>query len=155
MNKIPGRTDGYLQRKRVKTKEILSFHQENGSETKKKIRVNVFRYIFCISEIFLFIGIKTSQDNKFYTLSSKFPSFSNEGKSLVLQFQVKHEQTIDCGGGYLKLHPSNIDQKLLDGETPYHIMFGPDICGTFFVRVYYLLFLYICVRLIEEAAHNI
>ncbi|KAJ3616367.1 hypothetical protein Zmor_011922 [Zophobas morio] len=140
MNKIPGRTDGYLQRKRVKTKEILSFHQENGSETKKKIRVNVFRYIFCISEIFLFIGIKTSQDNKFYTLSSKFPSFSNEGKSLVLQFQVKHEQTIDCGGGYLKLHPSNIDQKLLDGETPYHIMFGPDICGS--LRKLHIIFNY-------------
>lgn len=29
-----------------------------------------------------------------------------QGKDLVLQFSVKHEQDIDCGGGYLKLLPS-------------------------------------------------
>lgn len=28
--------------------------------------------------------------------------FNNEGKSLVVQFSVKHEQKIDCGGGYVK-----------------------------------------------------
>jgi len=75
-------------------------------------------------------GIQTSQDAKFYGISSKIDKpFSNEKKKLVLQFQVKHEQTIDCGGGYLKLMGSNIDQGNFHGETPYHIMFGPDICG--------------------------
>ena len=34
-------------------------------------------------------GIQTSQDAKFYGLSAKFPKpFSNEGKPLVIQFQV-------------------------------------------------------------------
>merc|ERR1712168_1323646 len=74
-------------------------------------------------------GIKTSEDAKFYQLSAKFDSFSNEGKKLVLQFQVKHEQNIDCGGGYIKLFPSSLEPEKMNGDTPYHIMFGPDICG--------------------------
>jgi calreticulin len=75
------------------------------------------------------LGIQTSQDARFYGISAKFEPFSNEGKSLVLQFTVKHEQKIDCGGGYIKLYPKNLDQKNLHGDSPYHIMFGPDICG--------------------------
>merc|ERR1712180_183822 len=75
------------------------------------------------------LGIKTSQDAKFYQLSAKLETpFSNEGKSLVLQYQVKHEQTIDCGGGYIKLFP-DIKNEEMHGDTPYHVMFGPDICG--------------------------
>merc|ERR1719153_1882249 len=74
-------------------------------------------------------GIQTSQDARFYGLSSKFEPFSNEGKPLVVQFTVKHEQNIDCGGGYLKVFNCDLDQKDMHGESPYQIMFGPDICG--------------------------
>jgi len=74
-------------------------------------------------------GIQTSQDAKFYSLASKFPKFSNEGKTLVIQFSVKHEQNIDCGGGYVKVMASDADIENFHGETPYNIMFGPDICG--------------------------
>lgn len=75
-------------------------------------------------------GIQTSQDAKFYGISSKLEKpFSNEGKPLVIQFTVKHEQNIDCGGGYMKLYPKDLDQKKLHGDSPYFIMFGPDICG--------------------------
>ncbi|PAA50093.1 hypothetical protein BOX15_Mlig013267g2 [Macrostomum lignano] len=75
-------------------------------------------------------GIKTTQDAKFYDISAKFDKpFSNQGKPLVIQFQVKHEQNIDCGGGYVKLLGSDIDQKNFHGDSPYKIMFGPDICG--------------------------
>jgi len=49
---------------------------------------------------------------------------------LVLQYTVKHEQNIDCGGGYIKLFPSSLDQKNLNGDSDYSIMFGPDICGS-------------------------
>ena len=49
------------------------------------------------------VGIKTSQDARFYALSAGFDKFSNEGKTLVIQFTVKHEQNIDCGGGYVKV----------------------------------------------------
>jgi len=75
-------------------------------------------------------GIQTSQDAKFYGLSAKLETpFSNEGKTLVIQFQVKHEQNIDCGGGYVKVFPSTLDPKALHGDSEYNIMFGPDICG--------------------------
>merc|ERR1712127_362404 len=74
-------------------------------------------------------GIQTSQDAHFYGLSAKFDTFSNDEKDLVIQFVVKHEQKIDCGGGYLKIFPSGLDQKDMHGDSPYHIMFGPDICG--------------------------
>ncbi|XP_059172278.1 calreticulin-like [Physella acuta] len=74
-------------------------------------------------------GLKTSEDARFYGLSAKFDKFSNEGKNLVIQFTVKHEQNIDCGGGYVKLFSSDLDQKDMHGESPYNIMFGPDICG--------------------------
>ena len=74
-------------------------------------------------------GVQTSQDARFYAISSKFEPFSNTGKDLVLQFTVKHEQNIDCGGGYVKLFDCSLDQKDMHGESPYLIMFGPDICG--------------------------
>ena len=45
-------------------------------------------------------GIQTSQDARFYAASASFDKFSNADKTLVVQFTVKHEQKIDCGGGY-------------------------------------------------------
>jgi len=74
-------------------------------------------------------GIQTSQDARFYALSAKFDKFDNEGKTLVIQFTVKHEQNIDCGGGYVKVFSSSLDQSDMHGDSPYNIMFGPDICG--------------------------
>jgi len=77
------------------------------------------------------VGIQTGQDARFYAISSKFnEAFSNEDKDLVVQFQVKHPQKIDCGGGYIKLLPYDVDQKKFSGDSKYYIMFGPDICGT-------------------------
>lgn len=75
-------------------------------------------------------GLQTTQDARFYQISAAFPEFSSKGKDLVLQYSVKHEQKIDCGGGYIKIHPKGIDQEDYHGETPYNIMFGPDICGS-------------------------
>ncbi|KAK6143866.1 hypothetical protein DH2020_024214 [Rehmannia glutinosa] len=74
-------------------------------------------------------GIQTSQDYRFYAISAEFPEFSNKDKTLVFQFSVKHEQKLDCGGGYMKLLSGEVDQKKFGGDTPYSIMFGPDICG--------------------------
>merc|ERR1712021_154342 len=74
-------------------------------------------------------GIQTSQDAKFYALSKEFKPFSNAEKPLVVQFTVKHEQNIDCGGGYAKIFDCSLDQTDMHGDSPYLIMFGPDICG--------------------------
>ncbi|KAL5983566.1 hypothetical protein ACLOJK_017654 [Asimina triloba] len=65
----------------------------------------------------------------FYAMSAQFPVFSNKDRTLVFQFSVKHEQELDCGGGYMKLLSGEINQKKFGGETPYSIMFGPDICA--------------------------
>lgn len=70
------------------------------------------------------LGLQTSEDARFYGLSARFDKFSNAGKTLVVQFTVKHEQNIDCGGGYIKLFPSDLDQTDMHGESPYNIMFG-------------------------------
>lgn len=87
-------------------------------------------------------GIQTSQDYRFYAISSAIPkAVNNKDKTLVLQYSIKFEQKIDCGGGYIKLLPSEIDQKTFGGDTPYYIMFGPDVCGTTTRRVH-LIFSY-------------
>jgi len=83
-------------------------------------------------------GLKTSENARFYAISAPLavPVESTEGKTLVVQFSVKHEQKIDCGGGYIKLFPSTLDQADLHGDAPYNIMFGPDICGPSAHRVH-------------------
>jgi len=76
------------------------------------------------------LGIQTAEDAKFYQMTSKIdPAFSSKGKKLVLQFSVKHEQNIDCGGGYIKLFPADLVPEKMTGDSPYYVMFGPDICG--------------------------
>jgi calreticulin len=73
----------------------------------------------------------TSQDARFYGISSAASeTFDNEDKPLVLQFSVKHQQQIDCGGGYIKILPEGLDQSEFSGDSEYYIMFGPDICGS-------------------------
>jgi calreticulin len=75
-------------------------------------------------------GIQTSQDAKHYGISAKMSeAFTNQDKDLVLQFQVKHEQNLDCGGAYIKLL-GDMDQTKFGGDTDYQIMFGPDVCGS-------------------------
>merc|ERR1712070_1035834 len=75
-------------------------------------------------------GLQTSQDAKFYAISAKHKEFSNDGKTIVVQFSAKHEQDIDCGGAYLKLAPAALDPEKFNGDSEYNIMFGPDICGS-------------------------
>jgi len=55
-------------------------------------------------------GVQTSTDARFYKSSAHFPKFSNKDKPLVLQYTVKHEQDLDCGGAYIKLAPPGLDQ---------------------------------------------
>jgi calreticulin len=76
------------------------------------------------------LGLHTTTDARFYQISAGFPEFSNKGKDLIIQYSVKHEQKIDCGGGYLKLLPKGLDQEKFNGDSTYNIMFGPDICGS-------------------------
>jgi calreticulin len=74
-------------------------------------------------------GIQMSEDARHYAISAKLDApFTNKDKDLILQYSVKHEQDLDCGGAYIKLM-GDIDQTKFGGDSPYQIMFGPDICG--------------------------
>jgi len=89
-------------------------------------------------------GLKTSQDAKFYAISAPLDEPITEAdKDLIFQFSVKHEQNIDCGGGYLKLTYTDpdFDPLAFGGQTPYAVMFGPDICGSGTRRIH-LIFTY-------------
>ncbi|KAL7545907.1 hypothetical protein ACHAWF_009256 [Thalassiosira exigua] len=57
---------------------------------------------------------------------------SLDKKDLVIQYTVKHTQKIDCGGAYIKLLPGGdkFESTKFGGDTPYALMFGPDICGS-------------------------
>lgn len=64
-------------------------------------------------------GIQTSSDAKHFAISAKIPEFSNKNRTLVLQYSVKFEQEIECGGGYIKLLSGFVNQKKFGGDTPY------------------------------------
>ncbi|KAL4191914.1 hypothetical protein AMTRI_Chr06g169650 [Amborella trichopoda] len=52
---------------------------------------------------------------------------------LVLQFETRLQNGLECGGAYLKyLRPQEAGwkPKEFDNEAPYSIMFGPDKCGS-------------------------
>ncbi len=48
----------------------------------------------------------------------------------MFQFSHSYPSGMDCGGAYWKLLPAGFDQKQFGGDTPFHIMFGPDLCGS-------------------------
>lgn len=101
-------------------KNIVDFR----SLGKWSMKFTVWKYIKCKWLYIYVTGIQTSEDARFYALSAKFEPFSNEGKTLVIQFTVKHEQNIDCGGGYVKVFNNELDQKDMHGDSAYQIMFG-------------------------------
>jgi len=74
-------------------------------------------------------GIQTAEDSKFFGISASFDSFSNAGTGLILQYQVKYEKDVECGGGYMKIGPKMSDPAAFGDPTIYNIMFGPDKCG--------------------------
>lgn len=59
--------------------------------------------------------------------------FDNRDNTLVLQYEVKLQQGLSCGGAYLKLlsaqgGPNETTE--FSNESTYQVMFGPDKCGT-------------------------
>ena len=88
-------------------------------------------------------GIQTSENHRFYGLSAPLdkPYQSKAGRDLVIQYSVKHEQKLDCGGAYIKLLPGGkkFDADKFGGDTPYAVMFGPDVCGSSNKRTHVIL----------------
>ncbi|KAL7746302.1 hypothetical protein RI367_008373 [Sorochytrium milnesiophthora] len=56
-------------------------------------------------------------------------------KMVVVQYEVKLQNGLECGGAYMKLlsaaeKPEDLAPQKYSDKTPYTIMFGPDKCGT-------------------------
>ncbi|KAL1958208.1 hypothetical protein VTO42DRAFT_5064 [Malbranchea cinnamomea] len=67
-----------------------------------------------------------------HAISAKFPEkIDNKGKTLVVQYEVKLQDSLNCGGAYMKLLQDNdkLHAEEFSNTTPYVIMFGPDKCG--------------------------
>ena len=68
-----------------------------------------------------------------HAISTVFQAPLNpKGKTLVVQYEVKLQQGLECGGAYMKLltYDPAFDPAKFDDKTPYTIMFGPDRCGS-------------------------
>ncbi|WVQ79488.1 hypothetical protein IAT38_001587 [Cryptococcus sp. DSM 104549] len=72
-----------------------------------------------------------------HAISTLFPEpIDPTGKPLVVQYEVKLQKGLECGGAYIKLLTEDKEGGgLRAGEdytdkTPFTIMFGPDKCGT-------------------------
>lgn len=67
-----------------------------------------------------------------HAISAKFPQkIDNKGKTLVIQYEVKLQNGLECGGAYMKLLQDNaaLHADEFSNTSPYVIMFGPDKCG--------------------------
>ena len=68
-----------------------------------------------------------------HAISAKFDKpINNKGKSLVVQYEVKFQNNLECGGAYMKLLQDNkaLKSDEFSNASPYIIMFGPDRCGS-------------------------
>ncbi|GAO13989.1 uncharacterized protein UV8b_01932 [Ustilaginoidea virens] len=77
-------------------------------------------------------GLVVKNPAAHHAISAKFPQkIDNKGKTLVVQYEVKLQTGLECGGAYMKLLRDNkaLHQEEFSNTTPYVIMFGPDKCG--------------------------
>jgi len=68
-----------------------------------------------------------------HAISAKFPkAISNKDDTLVVQYEVKFQSGLECGGAYMKLLQDNtaLHAEEFSNASPYIIMFGPDKCGS-------------------------
>ncbi|KAJ1827594.1 hypothetical protein LPJ56_001587, partial [Coemansia sp. RSA 2599] len=64
-----------------------------------------------------------------HAISARLESPLDPAKDgLVLQYEVKLQEDLKCGGAYIKLLTAPSSGEFSD-QTPYTIMFGPDKCG--------------------------
>jgi len=67
-----------------------------------------------------------------HAISAKFDApIDNTGKTLVIQYEVKLQSFLECGGAYMKLlqNTAKLGTDEFSNASPYVIMFGPDKCG--------------------------
>ncbi|KAH9452283.1 hypothetical protein Pst134EB_016239 [Puccinia striiformis f. sp. tritici] len=78
-------------------------------------------------------GLVVKSPAAHHAISAPFSkTLDNKDKTLVVQYEVKLQNGLECGGAYLKLlkeSPTGIQAQEFSDKTEYSIMFGPDRCG--------------------------
>ena len=80
------------------------------------------------------MGLVLKSKAKHHAISSNLIKpfhFSNK-KPLVIQYEVKFQSPMECGGAYVKLlaDEANFNLENFYDKTSFSVMFGPDKCGT-------------------------
>ncbi|PON57007.1 Calreticulin/calnexin [Parasponia andersonii] len=79
-------------------------------------------------------GLLVSEKARKYAIVKELDqNLALKDKTIALQFEVRLQNGLECGGAYLKyLRPQDAGWKAkeFDNESPYSIMFGPDKCGS-------------------------
>jgi len=84
------------------------------------------------------LGLVVKDKARHHAISAKlnkqvdFKELHADNKPLVIQYEVKYQDSMDCGGSYLKLVAGGDEEFSSDNfndRTTYSIMFGPDKCG--------------------------
>ena len=73
-------------------------------------------------------GLLLSKKDKYYGLTLPFqtPLTMGDSPSIVIQYEIKFEEVLACGGAYVKLLRDITDFGDVNKDTPYSILFGPD-----------------------------
>ncbi|KAK3183292.1 hypothetical protein Dsin_030578 [Dipteronia sinensis] len=78
-------------------------------------------------------GLLVSEKARKYAIVKELDKpLSLKDGTVVLQYEVRLQEGLECGGAYLKyLRPQEAGwiAKEFDNDSPYTIMFGPDKCG--------------------------
>lgn len=78
-------------------------------------------------------GLVVKSPAAHHAISAKFNKpIDNKDNTLVVQYEVKLQKTLECGGAYIKLLSENekLHAEEFSNDTPYQVMFGPDKCGS-------------------------
>ncbi|PWY99753.1 putative calnexin [Testicularia cyperi] len=118
---------------RWQTSQASKFQREDDTEA--------FKYdgVWSVEEPTVFpgldgdTGLVLKSKAKQHAISHLFDKpIDPKGKPLVVQYEVKLQKGLGCGGAYIKLlsaTEAGVTPEEFSDKTPYTIMFGPDKCG--------------------------
>eukprot|EP00930_Biecheleria_cincta_P022408 TRINITY_DN16354_c0_g1_i1.p1 TRINITY_DN16354_c0_g1~~TRINITY_DN16354_c0_g1_i1.p1 ORF type:complete len:529 (-),score=125.15 TRINITY_DN16354_c0_g1_i1:115-1665(-) len=77
------------------------------------------------------LGFLVPEESKHYGAAVKFAPLSvQENGGFAVQFEVKFQAGLSCGGSYLKIfNTGGSEPSAFQDDTRYVVMFGPDRCG--------------------------
>jgi len=84
------------------------------------------------------LGLVAKDKARHHAISAKmnkkvdFTDLHDAQKQFVVQYEVKYQDTMECGGSYLKLvaeADEEFSSDTFNDKTLYSVMFGPDKCG--------------------------